>query len=98
MTVCPKCGLPLEACVCQEISKEQKEIIIKTEKRKFGKIITIVSGFEGHEIKEMSKKLKAKLACGGTVKEKEIELQGDHRNKTKKFLVEQGFNESQIKD
>ncbi len=98
MTICPNCGLPSEACVCQEIAKKQQSIIIRTEKRRFGKIITIVIGFEGVDIKEIAKKLKAKLACGGTVKNNEIELQGEHRSKVKKVLLEEGFDEAQIKD
>ena len=97
MTICPNCGLPLEACVCQDIAKKQQEIIIRTEKRRFGKIITIVRGLDGVDIKEIAKKLKEKLACGGTIKHKEIELQGEHRNNAKKALIEAGFNEQQIK-
>lgn len=97
MTICPSCGLPLEACVCQEIAKTQQNIVVRTEKRRFGKIMTIVLGFDNQDIKEMAKKLKSKLACGGTIKNKEIELQGEHKNGVRKILLEQGFNESQIK-
>ncbi len=98
MTICPNCGLPSEACVCQEIAKKQQDIVIRTEKRRFGKIITIVAGLDGVDIKEMGKKLKAKLACGGTIKNNEIELQGDHRGKVKKALLGEGFDENQIRD
>jgi translation initiation factor 1 len=97
MTICPNCGLPSEACVCQEIAKKQQEIIIRSEKRRFGKVMTIVVGFDGVDVKEIAKKLKAKLACGGTVKNNEIELQGEHRNNVKKVLIGEGFDEQQIK-
>lgn len=97
MTICPNCGLPSEACVCQEIAKKQQEIIIRTEKRRFGKITTVVQGLDGVDVKEIAKKLKAKLACGGTVKNNEIELQGEHKAKAKKVLIEEGFDEQQIK-
>ena len=97
MTICPSCGLPLEACVCQEIAKKQQEIVVRTEKRRFGKIMTIVVGFDGPDIKEMAKKLKSKLACGGTIKNKEIELQGEHKSGVRRILLEEGFEESQIK-
>lgn len=98
MDICPKCGLPIQACVCTEIAKTEQQIEIKGIKKKFGKISTTISGLRDVDIKEIAKKLKAKLACGGTVKGGVIELMGDHRNKAKQFLVELGFAESQIKD
>lgn len=45
---------------------------------------------------ELLKKLKKKLACGGTYKNGKLELQGDHREKVKKLLTEFGFNQEQI--
>ena len=45
---------------------------------------------------ELLKKLKKKLACGGTYKNGKLELQGDHREKVKKLLTELGFNQEQI--
>lgn len=96
--ICPKCGLPVQACVCGEIAKTQQQIDVKTEKRRFGKISTLVCGFDdGVDIKDIAKKLKAKMACGGTVKNKVVELQGDHRNGIKAALVSLGFDESQIR-
>ncbi|MBI2005205.1 MAG: stress response translation initiation inhibitor YciH, partial [Candidatus Aenigmarchaeota archaeon] len=35
-------------------------------------------------------------ACGGTVKEGHIELQGNHKNKAKEILVKLGYSEEQI--
>jgi len=98
MDICPKCGLPLHACVCTEIAREQQEIEVRTENRRFGKITTIVAGIKEPEIWEIAKKLKSKLACGGTVKNKAIELQGEHKNKVKTLLVEMGFDENKIKN
>ena len=98
MDICPKCGLPIQACVCDEIAKTDQEIQVKTEKRRFGKITTMVTGFEGVDIKDIAKKMKSGLACGGTVKGKTIELQGNHRGKVKPVLVELGFDGSQIKE
>ena len=99
MDICPKCGLPLQACVCNEIAKTQQRIIVKIEKRRFGKITTMVSGFDdGVDIKEIAKTLKAKRACGGTIKNKTIELQGNHKGHIKPILVEAGFDGSQIEE
>ena len=36
--VCPKCGLARELCVCETIAKEDQRVVVKTEKRKFGKL------------------------------------------------------------
>ena len=99
MEICPKCGLPNAACVCGEIAKTQQNIEVKTEKRRFGKVNTIISGFDdGVDIKSIAKKLKAKRACGGTMKNKQIELQGNHKGFIKPILVEEGFSEEQIND
>jgi translation initiation factor 1 len=97
MNICPKCGLPLEACVCKEIAKTEQRISISTDKRRFGKKVTLVSGLSKDvDIKKIAKKLKSKLACGGTVKNGVIELQGDHRKNVKPILVEIGFPEDAI--
>ncbi len=97
MDICPKCGLPLEACVCKEIAKTEQKIKIETDKRRYGKITTIVSGLSKDiDIKDIAKKLKSELACGGTVKNRTIELQGDHRKNIKPALIKLGFPEETI--
>lgn len=95
--ICETCGLPKSLCVCVEIEKESQKIRIRTANTRFKKIVTIVSGLEDAEkAKELGKALKKKLACGGTVKGTEIELQGDHRKKVKEELVRQGYKGEQI--
>ena len=95
MDICPKCGLPTETCICKELEKTKEKIRIKKDKRRFGKMVTLVSGIES-DTKEIAKKLKEKLACGGTVKNNTIELQGDHLKKVKEELIKMGFNEENI--
>jgi translation initiation factor 1 len=97
MDIDPLSGLPLAVSDWEGLAKTQQEIKVTTEKRRFGKMNTLVTGLEGVDIKDVAKKLKEKLACGGTVKDKQIELQGDHRSKIVKVLVEAGFEQSQIK-
>lgn len=96
--VCQKCGLPKELCVCETIAKEGQRISIKKDKRKFGKIITVISGIDPKQInvKDIAKKLKSKFACGGTVKENTIELQGNHVAKTKEELIKLGFTKDMV--
>ncbi len=99
MEICPKCGLPQQACVCERIVKSAQRIHVTTDKKKYGKIVTIVSGFEkGIDIKKIAKALKNELACGGTFKENMVELQGDHRKKVRQILVSMGFGEESISD
>lgn len=99
MEICPKCGLPKQACVCEQIVKSAQKIQITTDKKKYGKIVTVISGFEKDiEIKKIAKSLKNRLACGGTYKDNVVELQGDHRKKVKPILIDLGFDESSISD
>ncbi|MDY6966353.1 MAG: stress response translation initiation inhibitor YciH [Halobacteriota archaeon] len=94
MAVCDKCGLPDDLCVCEEIVKESQRVKITTARRRFGKLMTIVEGIDDPNIdlRDLTKKLKAKCACGGTVKDGHIELQGDHAEKIKKILMEMGYS------
>ena len=96
MDICPKCGLPLQACVCEDIAKTEQRIQVRTEKIKFGKVITIISGFQGVDLKTIAKELKESLACGGTVKNNAVELQGDHSKNAKRALAKLGFPEDTV--
>jgi len=93
MTVCVTCGLPKELCVCESIAKESQKIIVRVEAKKFNRYYTVIEGIDEKEIDldQLAKKLKAKLACGGTIKDNRIELQGEHKAKVKQLLVEAGF-------
>jgi translation initiation factor 1 len=96
--ICTTCGLPKELCVCETIAKESQRISVFLDKKKFGKVYTIIEGIDNKEIdmKELTKKLKNKFACGGTTKEGKIELQGDHKQKVRDVLVEAGFSPDTI--
>ncbi len=94
MEVCNKCGLPKDLCICEDLAKETQKIRVYTNTRRFKKITTIIEGIDTKNvnIKELSQKLKTKFACGGTIKDGRIELQGDHREEVKKLLVSYGFS------
>ena len=99
MDICPKCGLPKQACVCEQIVKSSQRIKVTMEKKRYGKLVTIVTGFEkGIDIKKIAKALKNELACGGTFKENIVELQGGHQKKIKALLVDLGFDSNAIED
>ncbi|MBI5061711.1 MAG: stress response translation initiation inhibitor YciH [Candidatus Aenigmarchaeota archaeon] len=91
--ICQKCGLPKELCVCETIAKEKQKIKVSAVQKRYGKIVTTIHGIDPSsiDVRELSKKLKSRLACGGTVKNEEITLQGDHRQRVKEILVKEGF-------
>lgn len=90
--ICPVCGLPKELCVCDKLAREGQEIKITSEKRRYGKIVTVISGFDSSvDVKSIASDLKKLCATGGTVKKGIIELQGNHKEKVKKKLEEMGF-------
>lgn len=91
--ICQICGLPKDLCVCETIAKETQKIVVRVIKKKFNKIYTSIEGIDTKEIdiKETTKKLKNKFACGGTAKKGVIELQGNHRSGIKDYLVQLGF-------
>ncbi|MCD6572366.1 MAG: stress response translation initiation inhibitor YciH [Thermoplasmata archaeon] len=91
--ICEVCGLPKELCVCEELVREQQKITIKLDRRRYGKMMTLIEGLNPNEVDlhSLVSKLKSACACGGTVKDGIIELQGDHRVKAKEILEKMGF-------
>lgn len=98
--VCKVCGLPKDICVCDVLETEKRDtfVTVSVKKAKFRKFVTVIKmqGFKKEKIKQIMKELKRKLACGGTVKDDEIVLQGDHKNKIKDLLVKFGIDEEII--
>jgi translation initation factor SUI1, putative, prokaryotic len=98
--MCPVCGLPEELCICEEVAKEQQRITVKVNRRRYGKEVTIVEGLDSSEIDvhDLATHLKSKFACGGTIRDGTIELQGNHIGRMKDVLIQRGFSAEQIKD
>ena len=89
----------MQACVCEQIVKGTQRIKVSIDKKRYGKVVTLVSGFEsGIDIKKITKNLKNALACGGTYRDNTVELQGDHRKKMKEVLIKLGFDAELIED
>ncbi len=90
-------GLPKELLDFEQLGKEAERIKVRVIQRRFKKYITIITGVESEsEVKELAKTMKKKLACGGTVKGKDIVLQGEHKAKVKEILIKEGYKEGQI--
>ena len=77
---------------------DQKEIDQELEchfskKGRAGKVATVIKGYVGNnnEIRELAKELKKKLSVGGTVKNGQIIIQGNYREKIIGILSDMGF-------
>ncbi|NML19486.1 translation initiation factor [Pseudoflavitalea sp. G-6-1-2] len=65
-------------------------------KQRAGKVVTIVFGFTGtsDDLEALGKQLKNYCGTGGSVKDGEIIIQGDQREKVMQFLIKQGYSKS----
>lgn len=89
--------LPDDLDPMDQLAKAEQNIEVFLDSRSYNKKMTIVEGFEEEvDLDELSSKLKSRLACGGTVKDGHIELQGDHLHRIEDVLVDEGFNRDSI--
>ncbi|HCW75949.1 MAG TPA: translation initiation factor [Candidatus Marinimicrobia bacterium] len=67
--------------------------IRRESKGRGGKTVSIIDGLPLDEsnMKTLMKKLKAALGTGGAVKNSSLEIQGEHRERVRAYLIEQGF-------
>ena len=72
---------------------EDQKLRLHLQRLPGNRITTIVKGFKGSEsmYKELSKYLKKNCGVGGSVKKENIIIQGNHRDKIMKLLIERGF-------
>jgi translation initiation factor 1 len=78
----------------ETLMPNKQTIRVRLEKKnRGGKSVSIVSGFIGSEddLKELGKNLKTKCGVGGTVKDGEIMIQGDFRDRILNLLQEMGY-------
>jgi translation initiation factor 1 len=95
--ICPSCAKPPAACICRKkqmppvpadgVVRIQREV-----KGRGGKTVTVASGFQLEEngLKQLAAELKRRCGTGGSVKDGEILIQGDHRETVLAELKKRG--------
>ncbi len=82
---------------CETLPKNQQKLRLSMERAgRGGKTVTIVRGFVGRDddMQALSKLLKQKCGVGGAVKEGEIIVQGDHRQRLVEILKNEGYTQT----
>jgi translation initiation factor 1 len=86
--------LPAEPETPKAPMKQKESLHVRIEKKgRHGKVVTIIAGFTGLTgvIEDLAKTLKSQCGVGGSVKDREIVLQGDLRKKVVVLLVKNGY-------
>ncbi len=103
--ICPECGNPVSSCTCKKKKdlKTEKNLrnfpddgiirIMRETKGHGGKTVTIIGNIsiDNSKLKDMAKQLKNRCGTGGTIKDNEIIIQGDHREVILQELTKQGY-------
>ena len=73
--------------------KEQRLRIRLETKHRAGKAVTLLTGFIGtrEDLETLGKQLKNHCGSGGSAKDREIIVQGDHRDKVLQWLLKNGY-------
>ncbi len=95
---CEVCGELEEDCTCPpaeapKIPPEKQTAQLAIEKRKKGKVVTVVRGLpaEGNDLPALLAELKTVCGAGGTIKDEALEIQGKHLDRIREHLAQLGY-------
>lgn len=96
VTTCPTCGQPYKYCRCDQPAAPVKKSdgivrVMRDRKQRGGKTVTVVTGVNTADLSSLAQQLKKLCGSGGTVKDGNIEIQGDHCDKVMGKLIEMGY-------
>jgi translation initiation factor 1 len=97
---CDRCGRLESECACpppvaevKRVPPEQQTARLMTERRAKGKLVTVIAGLDpaGNDLTELATRLKNACGAGGTMKDGQIELQGNHLQAAERALHAIGY-------
>ena len=95
---CDRCNALEAECDCEplptpSIAPEKQTVRIAVEKRKRGKMVTVVRGLadDPPQLADLLSTLKSKCGGGGTIRDGAIEIQGSHVDRLTDLLSEIGY-------
>lgn len=97
---CDRCELPEAECKCPPLAApstlippKQQTARLAVEKRKQGKLVTVVRGLNatGNDLPALLTRIKSTLGAGGTLDGDELEIQGDHLDRVRQLLGKIGY-------
>jgi len=97
INTCPTCGQPYKQCRCDQPSTSNKNdgiVRVRRERKGHGgKTVTVIDGVIGSdtELAALAQQLKKLCGSGGTIKDGNIEIQGDHCDKVMAKLTALGY-------
>lgn len=94
--MCPKCGKPLDKCICKKQSEQKTDGIVRVfreSKGRKGKTVTLIKGVTLKEdaLRSLHSELKRICGSGGSIKDGVMEIQGDHRETIFAEMKKRGF-------